>query len=388
MSVDMIHQSENLFALQARCLTSNAAGAAREIDRLGLWEYVASEACIHQVGGALIHALRERGIVIPASAAGQLDAFAEHVAAANTFSISRMSHIFARLLAAEVPFLVLKGAALNATVYPAAGLRGMADVDVLIRPEDAERVDGLLIDAGCCRGPDLVQDDFYPRYYYEREYLTPTVPAVKIDLHVRPFRPMRYGQTIGPEALWDDPMGVEIGSCQVQIPNPENMLILLCAHAAFHGLTELKWLYDIKVWLERYGATMDLKAVGAKCRRWGLSAVVRAALEKTLVVFAEPSAVLIKAIHRIEGRAKLLDRLVLWQAPRDEAHPIAHVLVNALCTPGVLHRLGYLAAVLAPGKHHLGQLYEGRHVGWPVVAHLVRVGRAMAKPFTAAPTSA
>lgn len=378
------HAHERMDALIARCLAGDAATAASEIERDGLWERLASHACLSELGGALIERLRAQNVPVPPSAEMQLDAYREHLVAAHAYRRSRIEPALAALKAEGVPFLLLKGAALDAVLYDEPGVRAMIDADVLIRPGDADRADRVLKSCGCRPGADLVREDFYPRYHYERDYFTSHAPPVKIDLHVRPLRPLRYARTVPDDALWDRPQSVMYDNVRVLIPRPENMLIHLAAHAACHGLSELKWFYDIKLWLDHFGDQIDLDVVADKCRRFKLTLAVRCTLVRVADLFGHPTPALAAAVRSVAQPAGLLDRLALAQAPRDADHPAAAVLVNLLCTPGVGFRLGYLESVLLPGRAHLGQLYRRRHPGWVIVAHLLRVLRGITRPLSPA----
>ncbi len=353
---------ERIDELIGRSLRDDPGPAVRQIERDGLWEYVAARAWQSRVGGMLSHHLGQRQITMPVSAARQLDAYREHVAAANAYNALRVEPVLARLQAERISFLVLKGAALNATVYDDPSIRPMVDLDLLIHPEDAARADRVLRDAGCTPGAELVQQDFFPRYYYESEYFTPDSLPVKIDLHVRPFRPLRYARTVPDDALWDEPMTVEFGQLAVQIPGPQAMLIHLAVHAACHGLKEVRWLYDIQCWLDRFSDQIDVETLAQRCRQWKLELAVRRALEEVRRVFDSSNPFSSRAIERMAGRAGWFDRLALAQAPRDEDRPVTDVLVNCLCSPGLAFRLGYLKAVLCPDASHLGQLYSRRQV--------------------------
>lgn len=375
--------SDRLTRLLASCLTDRARMAAEEVSRDGLWNKLVSHACSCGMGGAVVAQLTARGVEIPRTASIQLDSYRQHVAAAIAYGIERAEPALARLQAAGVPFLVLKGAALNAVLYAGPGLRPMMDVDLLIHPADARRADAALRDLGCRPGPDLVSEDYYPRYYYEREYFLPCRPEVKIDLHVRPFRPLRYARILPEDALWDAPRQVSYGRLKVLIPNAENMLIHLAVHAACHGAAELKWLNDIKLWLDRFGGGLAVEALFDKCDKWQLTWPVRVALEQVERLFGHSSAHLERVLSGLRRqRAGWKDRLVLAQSPRDASHPLAAMAVNLLCTPGLRFRAGYLRAVLLPSRSHLAQLYRCRHPGWPLVAHLVRIGRSLTAKFT------
>ena len=102
-----VHTPEHIDSLIARCLAGGAPEAAREIERDGLWEYVAAQACLAEVGGLLADRLRTQGLTPPASAAMQLDAYRDHVAAANAYRLSRAAAVLTHLAAEGVPFLLL-----------------------------------------------------------------------------------------------------------------------------------------------------------------------------------------------------------------------------------------------------------------------------------------
>lgn len=371
-----------LRALVARCLTDHPYPAIRRIEHEGLWEYVAAHAWQTRVGSILLHHLRRHGINLPDSAEQQLEAYRQHVLAANAYRLKRVEPILGRLQAEGIPFLVLKGAALNAALYPEPGMRPMVDVDVLIRPADAARAHAALTATGCRPGPDLVRPDFFPRYHYEREYLTSHPPPVKIDLHVRPFRPLRFARTVPDDALWAEPEIIRLGGLEVRIPNAENMLIHLAVHAACHGLRELRWQYDIQCWIDRFGDRIDWDRVAYKCRCWRLTLPFRRALESVAALFDPLDRDITRALARVDPSAGILDRLALRQAPYGEARPVRDVLTNVLCTPGWRFRLGYLRAVALPDPAHLGQIYPRRHWGWHLAAHAVRLTRGLARPFT------
>jgi len=112
-----------------------------------------------------------------------------------------LERIAARFNKAGVPLMALKGAALNLTLYDRPDARPMADLDLMIRPEDVDQAFALLEELGGLRGEALVREDFFPRFHYEVEYTVGTIYPVKIDLHIRPFRPLRYAQSVPTNAL-------------------------------------------------------------------------------------------------------------------------------------------------------------------------------------------
>ena len=281
---------------------------------------------------------------------------------------------------AGIPLMVLKGAALNLTIYETPGERPMLDLDLMIRPEHVEDTSALLQRLGCRRGEDLVREDFFPRFYYETEYISETVYPMRIDLHVRPFRPLRYSRMVPEHALWRRAEPINIGQATVLIPAVEEMLIHLMVHAAIHGFSEAKWLEDIQRWIERYASrrpdrkassTIDWDRFVSTVAAWGLALPVREAiaqLDRRSDHLCPKKATARLAKLPVSWR----DRLALWHAPRDAADSAGHVFVNVLTTPGLGFVFGYLRAVVLPDRKHMGEWYRHRHWGWLSGAYLLR----------------
>lgn len=374
--------------LLAACLGDEPMAALRRIRDQRLWEYLATEACDMGLGGVLLEQWDEWGVDVPVSAQRQLDVYRQHVAAANADQQRSAADVCRALCEADIPFLVLKGAALNATVYTQPGLRAMTDIDLLIQPGDVQRADKALREAGCTPGPDLIRENFYPRFYHERAYFTPRPPALKIDLHCRPFHMLRYARTMPADALWDHARTISFAGMPVRMPSPVNMLIHLAVHAAGHGCSELRWLYDIKRWLDRFGDEIAIDDLAERCRRWRLALPVHRALRATRHAF-EPRVALARrtdkrsrlteALAATDQQATPLDHLALAAAPLAGRAPVLCNLANLISLSGICSRASYLNAMLLPDARHLGQLYAGRHRGWQAVAHAVRIGRCVSR---------
>jgi hypothetical protein len=287
----------------------------------------------------------------------------------------RMMHLLERIAGKfnelEIPLMVLKGAALNLTVYDGPEQRPMADLDLMVRVEDLEGACAALEGLGGLRSPTQFRDDFFPRFHYELEYNVGTVYPVKIDLHVRPFRPLRYSQLVPSTALWDRADTVRIGLATVLIPSVEDMLIHLTAHAAIHGPLRPMWLADIRLWIVVHQARLDWTRFLTTVEEWRLALPVRKALNDAEREFGPlcPPPV---SDRLEEMRVNWRDRLALWQAPRDAGRSGSHVAVNVLCTPRRRFVVGYLLAVVFPDRAHMADWYCHRHWGWLACAHLLR----------------
>lgn len=337
------------------------------------------------LSGLVLEQTRRLGRSLPGFVSDRLTAVASRTGAEQMHVRHALAGIVGAFNRGNVPVMLLKGAALNLTVYRRADLRPMSDVDLLVHPRAAGRAVRLLEEYGCQRGFELIRDDFFPRYHYEVELILPFPKPVRIDLHARPLRPMRISRYMPDDALWEGAESVRIGDATTWVPRPELMFLHLAAHAAYHGCSRLLWLYDLVRLVETFGATMDWALVVRCAHGWRLSLSVRRAIEQATKLLGPvcPVEVLTElSVHPVTWR----DRLTLDQAPRDAASPAIHVLCNLLCTPGVRFRLGYVRAMLLPGRAHLAGLYKLRHPGWIACAHLWRSIRAVVRlatlPFT------
>ena len=358
--------------LLVRCLVGDA-DAARACGRKGLWEYLAAEACDCGVGVVLLDRLEAMGSAVSPSARRQLQTYAEFVLARSRFQTDAVRPVLVALAAEGIDHILLKGAALDGLLY-APGRRPMSDIDVLIRPADTQRADAVLRSCGCRRGPDLLRADFYPRYYYEREYHTPGVPGVKIDLHCRPFRLPRYAHTMADGIYLHDTRPASYAGLAIRVPSPANLLIHLAVHAAIHGCRELRWLLDIRLLLDAANAERwpNPDLVGRRAREWRLGWPLRRALLSVRKTFG-PHDLLDQCLAATPAVAGPLDVLAVAAAPLCASAPAISTAADCLCIPGLANRVRYAAAVLLPDRGHLGQLYARRHFGWPLVAHLRRL---------------
>lgn len=386
------------------------------------WPGIIETASDAGLGGLILEALRSKNLNAPDFARRSLKRAAQSVTQRNQRMMTRLEPLIAALNADDIPVMLLKGAALNSTAYPSPELRPMSDVDLLIRQRDALRAIEALKKAGCRSGLRLMRRDFFPRFYYETELITDEPDPLRIDLHARPLRPMRYARLIDEDAFWHNAQSIrgfpphartrcdtapherewhDLGPREpgwhgsltlcvkdlpapqrthatVLIPAPETMLIHLAAHAAFHGHARLIWLYDLKRWVETNQQAIDWIRLEHLCAQWRLTLAVRSAIEHAESLFG--SFVPQESRTRLHAQsATWRDRLTLHQAPRDAASPWLHIMTNLLCTPGLRWKLAYVTALLTPDSAHLADVYPYRHPGWTLAAFAYRILRAAAR---------
>ncbi len=271
----------------------------------------------------------------------------------------------------DVEVLLLKGAALNKTLYAGLGQRPMSDIDLLVRAEDIAGATTALEKSGFRRGVELVRRDFFPNYYYATEFLSESPDQVRVDLHARPFRPLRYAQTVRDDAFWDRARVVDMGGAPLRVAADEEQFVHLATHSAVHGHSRLLWLYDLCRRIDLRGPSLDWDHIVAACRRLQLVLPVREALRELAMRWG-PMAPERAQETLNRQRVGWRDRLCLAQAPHDSTCSKRHVAVNLLCMHGLRFRLAYLRRVLLPDRAHMSQVYRRRHRGWLLFAHARR----------------
>jgi hypothetical protein len=293
-------------------------------------------------------------------------------AARNICALHRLERLAVAFNAAGIPLLLLKGAALNLALQLPPHARPMSDLDILVPLEDVTRAADLLTRLGARRGPVLVQPDFCPRFYYEQEFHVGDVQPTRLDLHARPFRPLRYARVVPPSAFWTHAQPIQLGRARILLPAPADMLLHLATHAAVHAFADPRWLSDVRQWLTAYGPTLDWDYLAETAAAWHLVLPLRQSLARLGPNAGVPPE-FTDRVQRLPVSRR--DRLALWQAPRDAAHPVQHILVDALVGGGWHHIAAYLAAVLVPSRAHMADWYHARHPGWLWWAYVWRTLR-------------
>lgn len=350
IGISDIRSPEGIERSITRALCGGAPDVARLWTEADLWDRCACVACDLGVGGMLDERLIEQGVSRPASAKRIFSGYREHLRAAGEHIERCLVPVVDSLNHHAIPFLLMKGMALRACLYPKRDLRPMGDVDMLIHERDWPRVRRVFHSIGLRPQADMVHPEYFPRFYYECPFVTSDVPAVRLDLHVRPFRPILYRDQVPGQAMWLMPRSFELLGRMVRTPGLDETFIHLCVHGAVHGLSGLRWLYDIFLMVERDGDRLDAFRIASWVESWGLSWPMLRALDRVMEVFAgaeqtnaAPVLTRLKALRdRLSRRVHWKERLALWQAPRDVAHPVRHVLVNALCLPTWRDRRDYL----------------------------------------------
>lgn len=221
----------------------------------------------HRVGALLSHrAAGPLAAHCPPDVVRQLKA----IAAANQLraltQAAEQIRLVRTLTAAGIATLPVKGLVLAQQLYGAVGLRHVGDIDLLIRPADAERADAALRGTGLRRTrPDFPltprQTAEFLRVKPEFEYVR-TAPPQRVELL------WRLESLPDTNAVWSGAVSCALGGQPMRTLAPDLNASYLFQHGARHGWFRLFWLVDLALLLDR--EDLDWTVVVGRARSLGL----------------------------------------------------------------------------------------------------------------------
>jgi hypothetical protein len=176
-----------------------------------------------------------------------------------------------RFSEANVPAIVLKGAALATLVYPSPALRPMKTVDLLVRQRDAARVEALLKsmrdapESPAAAGAGAGSERSLGHRSRRR------MSVLEVCTHILPLR-RPAGRLLAAhmpiENLWERTRSAQIESAAVLVFSPEHLLLHIALDLAFAGgfVGHARTLCDIGQTCGRYGDAIDWSQVVAEAR--------------------------------------------------------------------------------------------------------------------------
>jgi hypothetical protein len=223
------------------------------------------------------------------------------------------THFEGRQLRA-VPY---KGPVLAQSVYGDLGLRSFSDLDFLVSPVDFERAKKALAEIGYRPSADLTPavERLWLRIGYERSF---DGEAGKNMVELQwALLPHFYGVDLPVDSLIARAGRAVVGGCEVPGLSPEDLLLVLCLHAAKHLWARLIWISDIAGALQEQSRnqTINYALVFSRARTLGITRILGVSfwLVKNVLQVELPKAAdeMIAADRRVEALGgEIAERLV------------------------------------------------------------------------------
>lgn len=183
----------------------------------------------------------------------------------NRVAMHALAQAVGALADAGIEAMVLKGAALLLSVPEVSSSRGMSDVDLLVRSEDAVRAAEVLLSKGWAKSWQRMPQ---PAQAFELMHAYPLrdIAGASLDLHRQMLED--NGAPGIDRGAWKRAGSAEIEGRVVRVPAPEDLLVAVCVHGTRATPSRtIRWVLDALAVIAAFGADMDWDLVVRIARR-------------------------------------------------------------------------------------------------------------------------
>jgi hypothetical protein len=244
------------------------------------WTNLVEKARQEGVSAVLFHNIVKHHLedLVPQDSYGDLSNHCYANMKRNMSIIGELREVLATFQEAGIPCIVLKGIALAELVYPSIDMRGMSDVDILLKKEDLFTVDEHLSSHGYTSTDSTVTKAIHnpSGYLASLEYRKNASP---LNLHVHwhivntSVPATMFVEQIDINRLWEHSAVTSVADSRARMLRPEHMIIYLCEHAlrVGHSFDRLILICDIFFSIKAFEKIIDWDFIVEESRRFNLS---------------------------------------------------------------------------------------------------------------------
>ena len=235
------------------------------------WALLAMNARRLHVAPLLYRALADAGEAagVPDHISAELKRAYLTNAARNIGIYSHLAAILERFARLGIPVIVLKGAALAELVYTNRALRYISDLDLLLREEDLDPVEGLLREDGFVPVRVEHSRDWYLANHHHRPPLTLPGTRIVVELHhhitrrSQPFH-LKAGE------LWERAPETQIAGVTTRMLAVEDLVLHVSLHLVQDNgfLGQLRGLCDLAHIVAAFPDQIDWDRLCARASRY------------------------------------------------------------------------------------------------------------------------
>jgi len=218
------------------------------------WPYFSNLANEHGVAALVWYNLEKYQLhsEIPEAAAYFLKCTLMRSLGRNTFNTESMGEVLRLLNAENIKIVILKGMALENSVYGNQGLRQMSDVDILINRDECIKARKILIRNGYVSLP--VKSFFHKLIlaYYGKHLPSLIKNGTSVEIHHELFGGRKNLMT---KMLYNSSYMVEIKGEKAWFPQPQIFFLYLVKHLWLHEMnneSQLRLYTDLIVLIEKH----------------------------------------------------------------------------------------------------------------------------------------
>ena len=219
------------------------------------WDYFFSVANAHGVAALVYHNLEKLGFLhlVPDKVAGNLRNAMMVSLSRNAGNAEAMGEVLRILNRENIKTVLLKGLALELTVYGNKGLRQMTDVDVLVSRDNCMKARKLLMENGFESLP--VKSLFLKPIIADFGKHLPTLikNGFAVELHHELFG---AGKNVLTRILYETSIELEVNGEKSFVPDAQIFFLYLVKHLYLHEMnneSQLRLYTDLVVLIDKYG---------------------------------------------------------------------------------------------------------------------------------------
>lgn len=267
----------------------------------------------------------------------------------------------------NLPIIPLKGIPLIHFIYKDLGLRGMSDIDLLVKDEDIEKFKNMLLHNGWEIDTSKEISEFVTQMSDSQHPYTFVKDKTKIELHNKLHSGLSSYQ-IDLKNYWSNASEIELMNGSVYHLSTVDFLQHLCFHLHNHLINErdieLKHFIDIKVFIKKFELEIDWKKLISTSQLYNCQVEIRDILEICRDYFETtiPDEVFnllegqsefdpnLLFIHYLRNDEEAIEQLVLT---RHDNYKLTYSKIN-----GTQNKLKYLFDLFIPPKKFMIERYE------------------------------
>ena len=245
------------------------------------WSVLLEKARREGVSAVIFHNLRRQGLAdqIPTEILSALSQDYHANLKRNLSIIGALRVVLSAFQKSTVSCIVLKGIYLAECIYPNIAMRGMSDVDLLVRKEDLRKADACLSSLGYAPRDSTVALAMHnpAGYLTSLEYRRDPPSPLNLHLHwhlVNTSVPATaFIRGIDLDRIWERAACISLADSTALALCPEHLIVYLCEHAlrVGHSFDRLILICDLFFTVKALEDTIDWNGLVEESRRTGLS---------------------------------------------------------------------------------------------------------------------
>jgi hypothetical protein len=346
------------------------------------WKYFSTLANEHGVAALVWHNLDKLGLIsgIPEEVITFLRYANLRSLGRNTFNSESMREALHALNSENIKTVILKGLALENSVYGNAGLRQMSDIDILIKRDECLKARKILLNTGYESLP--IKSIFHEFIItYSGKHLPSLLKkGTSIEIHQELFGGKTNTLT---QLLFDTSYPAEINGEKTWFPSPMIFFLYLVRHLAQHELnneSQLRLYADLVILIEKYNDVIINQDLLNRAFEADMSGSLACHLEQLReywgIIFPEWINVFIDEWHNIDFNSQFIFflRSPKGNPPADKATYYRHIVSEI---PGFHRKAIYVLGDIFPSFSFMKKRYSCKS-NWGAVLHYPhRMGKLM-----------